>query len=83
MLTDPNAFFVLPEIYYSEKYTFFGHSPGDTWLGGDVAVVLWCIKHIWVLLGFAVALAAIVIRWRKVNRRGPSFAKRDDSLDLV
>lgn len=38
---DPNAVYVLPREFYSEEYTFFGHSTGGTWHGNDVAVVLW------------------------------------------
>ncbi|KAL6706800.1 hypothetical protein ACN47E_005136 [Coniothyrium glycines] len=54
---DPNTFFVLPQIFYSEQYTFFGHSPGGTWHGSDVAVILWFVAHPWVL---AFVLAGIV-----------------------
>jgi hypothetical protein len=39
-LLEADAFFVLPQIFYSEKYTFFGHSPGGTWHESDVATVL-------------------------------------------
>lgn len=31
---------ILPQQLYSEEFTFFGHSPGGTWHGKDVAVVL-------------------------------------------
>ena len=40
--------YVLPDEFYSEKYTFFGHSPGGTWHGEDVAVVLWLVDRPWV-----------------------------------
>ena len=41
----PDAVFVLPRDFYSEKYTFFGHSPGGTWHGEDVAIVLWLVAR--------------------------------------
>ncbi|GAB7365608.1 hypothetical protein MBLNU230_g6677t1 [Neophaeotheca triangularis] len=47
--------YVLPQEFYSEKYTFFGHGPGGTWHGQDVAVVLWFVAH-----PFAVALPAVL-----------------------
>ncbi|KJX93058.1 hypothetical protein TI39_contig4426g00002 [Zymoseptoria brevis] len=58
-----NDWFVLPQVFYSEEYTFFGHSPGGTWHGQDVATVLWFVAHpvvFWVLViatlvGFCVA----------------------------
>ncbi|KAH7345805.1 nucleotide-diphospho-sugar transferase [Pyrenochaeta sp. MPI-SDFR-AT-0127] len=34
------TFVILPQVFYSEEYTFFGHSPGGTWHGSDVAMVL-------------------------------------------
>ena len=51
-LEDTASFRILPRIFYSEEYTFFGHSPGGTWHGGDVAVVLWFVDRPWVLLYF-------------------------------
>ncbi|KAH6639841.1 nucleotide-diphospho-sugar transferase [Boeremia exigua] len=50
--SDMPSFRILPQIFYSEEFTFFGHSPGGTWHGGDVAVVLWCVERPWVVLGF-------------------------------
>lgn len=41
----PDMVYVLPQEFYSEEYTFFGHSPGGTWHGQDVAVVLWFVAH--------------------------------------
>ncbi|SMY29113.1 unnamed protein product [Zymoseptoria tritici ST99CH_1A5] len=40
-----DAWFVLPRDFYSEEYTFFGHSPGGTWHGQDVATVLWACMY--------------------------------------
>ncbi|KAF1913100.1 nucleotide-diphospho-sugar transferase [Ampelomyces quisqualis] len=73
----PSAFFILPQIYYSEQYTFFGHSPGGTWHGGDVAVVLWFVDHPWALLLVVAVLAAAAYTWRK---RRQSLS-RDRTLD--
>ncbi|KAL7939176.1 hypothetical protein V8C35DRAFT_285916 [Trichoderma chlorosporum] len=47
---DPNSVYVLPEIFYSGKHTFFGHRPGGTWYGKDVAVVLWFVNRPWAIL---------------------------------
>jgi hypothetical protein len=66
---DPSEWFVLPQEFYSEEFTFFGHSPGGTWHEDDVAVVLWFVAHpvtFWVLV-FAVltGLVMVVLRLRK------------------
>ena len=45
-----DAVFTLPEEFYAEKYTFFGHSPGGTWYGADVAFVLWLIDRPWLFV---------------------------------
>jgi len=73
--TDSNCFAVLPRIFYSEEFTFFGHKPGGTWHGGDVAVVLWFVEHPWALASLAAAfigtLAGIVkVRLRRATRWG-------------
>ena len=44
----PDAVFVLPLDFYSEEYTFFGHRPGGTWYGTDVAIVLWLVARPWI-----------------------------------
>lgn len=44
------GFRILSQELYSEDYTFFGHSPGGTWHGGDVAAVLWIVDRPWLLL---------------------------------
>ncbi|KAI4953701.1 hypothetical protein J4E91_002549 [Alternaria rosae] len=46
---DPTSFLVLPRIFYSEEYTFFGHKPGGSWHGSDVAVVLWFVDRPWAI----------------------------------
>lgn len=78
-----NAFFVLPQIYYSESHTFFGHSPGGTWHGGDVAVVLWFVERPWVLL--AIVMVGVIVTIRVVTRRSRrlSWAKEDARKEMV
>jgi len=67
-----DAVFVLPEEFYAEKYTSFGHSPGGTWYGKDVAVVLWLIDRPWLFaLVPAIPLLAywIVLKVRLARRK--------------
>lgn len=72
--SDANAVYVLPMEFYSEEYTFFGHSPGGTWYEGDVAAVLWIADHLWVLgLVPVVLIAGVVLVVRK--RRGIGKAR--------
>lgn len=75
--TESDEFFVLPQIYYSESHTFFGHSPGGTWHGGDVAVVLWFVDHPWALFVILTVVAIIVIRLVKARRRRRLLAKEE------
>lgn len=66
----PDAFFVLPQIFYSEQYTFFGHSPGGTWHGSDVAVILWFVGHPWAIASVLASLVgAVVITIRRRAKR--------------
>ena len=70
-LTDTANFRVLPQIFYSEEYTFFGHSPGGTWHGSDVAVVLWLVDRPWVLLcvlGSCAALAMGIMNGMRLKK---------------
>lgn len=74
-----DRFYVLPEDFYSETYTFFGHSPGGTWHGDDVAVILWLVAHPWfvaliIVSAFACCLA-IVVRRRYLKRRKRAYAR--------
>ncbi|EAT86875.1 hypothetical protein HBI56_137400 [Parastagonospora nodorum] len=78
----PSSFFVLPQVYYSEQYTFFGHSPGGTWHGGDVAVVLWFVGKPWILLLILVPVAAAWHKLRKRQRR-LSWSKSEDKSNPV
>lgn len=78
-LADSDWFYVLPQEFYSEKYTFFGHSSGGTWHGQDVAVVLWLVDRPWVvaLVATALILSCVVggLRWRKHKRRGYKYVE--------
>ncbi|KAF2843892.1 glycosyltransferase family 32 protein [Plenodomus tracheiphilus IPT5] len=65
---DTASFRVLPQLFYSEEYTFFGHSPGGTWHGGDVAVVLWLLDRPWVLVCVLVSCLALMVRIMKSVR---------------
>ena len=59
---------ILPLEFYSEEYTFFGHSPGGTWHGEDVAVVLWLVDRPWVLVlvvGTMLSASVVVARRRR------------------
>ena len=58
---------ILPLEFYSEEYTFFGHSPGGTWHGDDVAVVLWLVDRPWVLILVVITMlsASIVVARRR------------------
>lgn len=69
--TDPDQFYVLPQVFYSEEYTFFGHSPGGTWHGSDVAVVLWLVDRPGVVLFLAssLVLMCLAVAFRRRFRR--------------
>lgn len=56
-----DALFILPSEFYSEEYTFFGHSPGGTWHGGDVAMVLWLVDRPFAMLSTLVVLILLII----------------------
>jgi mannosyltransferase OCH1-like enzyme len=61
---------ILPKIFYSEEYTFFGHRPGGSWHGGDVVVVVWVWERLWGLLGVVLGMAFILrtVRRRRMGR---------------
>lgn len=75
IITDTASFRILPQIFYSEEYTFFGHSPGGTWHGRDVAIVLWLVERplavVSVLFGCVVLALGIAkgVRRRKIQYR--------------
>lgn len=63
---------ILPQQFYSEEYTFFGHSPGGTWHGKDVAVALWFVERPWIFVlvpTFVFVGFFGVLRRRRVWRR--------------
>ncbi|KAG8624086.1 hypothetical protein KVT40_009062 [Elsinoe batatas] len=65
---DMDSIYVLPLPFYSEEYSFFGHSPGGTWHGSDVAVVLWFVERPWLAVMLAISplwVALITLIWRK------------------
>ncbi|KFY96532.1 hypothetical protein V500_02418 [Pseudogymnoascus sp. VKM F-4518 (FW-2643)] len=69
--SNPDEFYILPQIFYSEQYTFFGHSPGGTWHGKDVAVILWLVDRPWIVLSLAftfVFLGLVIAMRRKFPR---------------
>ncbi|KAK5172029.1 uncharacterized protein LTR77_003666 [Saxophila tyrrhenica] len=69
----PDDIFILPQEFYSEQYTFFGHSPGGTWHEGDVAVVLWFAARPWVPVLLVVSIGVTVIT---IKRRHSLFCRR-------
>lgn len=77
--SDLDRFYILTDDLYSETYTFFCHSPGGTWHGDDVAVILWLVAHPWVfptLVASPFALwLAIAVRRRRLVRRRQAYAK--------
>ena len=69
--------YVLPLPFYSEEYTFFGHSQGGTWHGKDVAVVLWIVAHPWVLLPLPVIIfVAFLLYLRRRSLHRPKYTHR-------
>ncbi|KAF2222537.1 nucleotide-diphospho-sugar transferase [Elsinoe ampelina] len=71
---EEDGIMILPEMFYSEKYTFFGHSPGGTWYGNDVMVVLWVIDRLWIIAVVAVTGTLGFVAWAQ-RRRLRSFRK--------
>jgi hypothetical protein len=73
---------VLPQVFYSEEYTFFGHSPGGTWHGDDVAVVLWFVAHpvlFWGLVAMLLAVACFgpFLLRRKLRQNRARMEQKD------
>jgi hypothetical protein len=61
-------FFILPQIFYSEEYSFFGHRPGGTWHGQDVVIVLWLVERPWIILLLgSMFLCALVVKTKRRN----------------
>ncbi|PSN63465.1 hypothetical protein BS50DRAFT_679730 [Corynespora cassiicola Philippines] len=78
-----DAFFVLPQIFYSEEYTFFGHSPGGTWHGSDVAVILWLVDRLWVVIGFTIAFVGTLVAILKRRQIGVLLNKKQHYYSSV
>ena len=74
-----DRFYILPDDFYSETYTFFGHSPGGTWHGDDVAVILWLVAHPWIvplIVVFPIACwLSFVIRRKYLERRSKDYTR--------
>lgn len=80
-LIEVASFRILPQIFYSEEYTFFGHSPGGTWHGGDVAVVLWLVDRPWILPCILVSLSMLTLGVIKGVRRRRAMYKPIEQRD--
>lgn len=75
---DSDSFVVLPRVFYSEEYTFFGHKPGGSWHGGDVAVVLWFVERPWAIASVATAFVGTIfgiirLRSRRARQREKAY----------
>ena len=68
-LPEKDRFRVLPQEFYSEKYTFFGHMPGGTWHGGDVAIILWLVERPWVFAALPVVIMILLGAGLRYSRR--------------
>jgi mannosyltransferase OCH1-like enzyme len=65
----PGDIAVLPQMFYSEEYSFFGHLPGGSWHGNDAFVVVWIWERRWSVLGVLFVLGAGVFAIQKVRLR--------------
>lgn len=71
------AFRILPRLFYSEGYAFFGH-------GGDVESVLWLVNRPWALLCIIGGTVAAVwrissgVRRRRTGQSGSSGVLHGD-----
>lgn len=72
---DSDTIRVLPQEFYSEKYTFFGHSPGGTWHGSDVAVVLWIVANPWVFVVAAIVCFVGLMGYLRLRKRSRLWTK--------
>ncbi|KAF2127720.1 glycosyltransferase family 32 protein [Dothidotthia symphoricarpi CBS 119687] len=77
---DTASFRILPRIFYSEEYTFFGHSPGGTWHGSDVAVVLWLVDRPWVLFCMFGTCLVLTLGLKRGLRLRKATCKQDGIL---
>lgn len=77
---DADAVRVLPLEFYSEEFSFFGHHPGGTWHGKDVAVVLWFVAHPWILLLVPLITVPIIVYVGHLRR---SYGARAGNIKLL
>jgi hypothetical protein len=83
---DRDEVYILPPEFYSEQYTFFGHSPGGTWHEDDVAVVLWFVAHplVAILIASSVVGGCIAFaykRWKRKRRAGYLPIRNVDAIE--
>jgi mannosyltransferase OCH1-like enzyme len=71
----PSDVAILPQTFYSEEYTFFGHRPGSSWHGDDVAIVLWIYERLWVVLGAGFILVVITFAIRRARRKRMAYSR--------
>lgn len=63
----PGDIAVLPPIFYSEEYTFFGQRPGGSWQGNDAFVVTWIWERLRAVLVVALAFVTVIFVARRVR----------------
>ncbi|KAE8380607.1 nucleotide-diphospho-sugar transferase [Aspergillus bertholletiae] len=84
-ITMPHGVAILPSLMYdTTAYSFFGHAPGSTWHGNDVAVVSYLYKH-WrkICLGVVVLgllVLTVYILWAR--RRRSKYTLIPDGHDV-
>lgn len=60
--TGASGISVLPQIFYTDHYSFFGHREGGSWHGNDVLVVEWIIQKLkWVSLFCLFGIGGLVL----------------------
>ncbi|KAK2731986.1 hypothetical protein FQN57_003047 [Myotisia sp. PD_48] len=78
----PHGLAFLPSMLYdTTDYTFFGHYPGSTWHGNDVAAIMWLYQHIWLL-----CVICIMLYITDLNREmfvPPAILRGQDDLLVV
>ncbi|XPS73375.1 hypothetical protein M3J09_005523 [Ascochyta lentis] len=74
---DTASFRILPRILYPEEYLFFGHSPGGTWHGSGVDVVLWFADRPWILFGVSGMFLVLALGLTSVLRLRRAWCKED------
>ncbi|KAH8812239.1 nucleotide-diphospho-sugar transferase [Xylogone sp. PMI_703] len=62
----PGDIAILPRIFYSEEYTFFGHRPGGSWHGDDVVVVVWVWERRYAIIGMILISTVGIYATRRI-----------------